>query len=386
MSYLVIALGALLALCGALAAAAGYPIIQVERGWAFFIAGTMAFSGGIVTIALGLILHRLAGLALGLKVSQAELPQPSDLLEDEPALRHAGHGQAPPQVPLPPLGPAAPAPAGSPHASGVRAWPQRPGRTGHAAARNGLKPRVVAPPATARMQELEAPETPASRAAPGGADAEGLPREPAETAHLYHRPPEEPYDEPWLSFDEPTAEEPGKARAGAPPAPAPQQLRQGHGSGRESVAEAHHFAPDESSAERALAGSAEEARAPDEAAVIEAILREELHVPPEIAPAAPGTGIEASPAPGLAANFGPDHLLGPASHPEALGAGPSAIDAASLASETLTIAGRYDSEGTSYIMYSDGSIEARTDNSVFHFKSMSELKRFMDKQAQGSKE
>ena len=33
-SYLVLVLGALLALCGAVAISAGYGIIQVERGWA----------------------------------------------------------------------------------------------------------------------------------------------------------------------------------------------------------------------------------------------------------------------------------------------------------------------------------------------------------------
>ena len=34
MSYVVLALGALLSLCGAVAIFTGYPIIEVERGWA----------------------------------------------------------------------------------------------------------------------------------------------------------------------------------------------------------------------------------------------------------------------------------------------------------------------------------------------------------------
>jgi hypothetical protein len=54
--------------------------------------------------------------------------------------------------------------------------------------------------------------------------------------------------------------------------------------------------------------------------------------------------------------------------------------------EELAITGQYQSAGTSYVMYSDGSIEARTEHAVFHFKSMTELKTFMDSDAQTSKE
>jgi hypothetical protein len=47
----------------------------------------------------------------------------------------------------------------------------------------------------------------------------------------------------------------------------------------------------------------------------------------------------------------------------------------------LAIVGRYESEGTSYVMYADGSIEARSERGVFHFRSMAELKAFMEAQA-----
>jgi hypothetical protein len=52
--------------------------------------------------------------------------------------------------------------------------------------------------------------------------------------------------------------------------------------------------------------------------------------------------------------------------------------------EELAIVGQYESAGTSYVMYSDGSIEARTAHEVFHFKSMTELKTFLDSEAQTS--
>ena len=40
--------------------------------------------------------------------------------------------------------------------------------------------------------------------------------------------------------------------------------------------------------------------------------------------------------------------------------------------------GRYDSDGTSYVMYSDGSIEAQSETGVFRFNSMAELKAFIE--------
>jgi hypothetical protein len=67
-----------------------------------------------------------------------------------------------------------------------------------------------------------------------------------------------------------------------------------------------------------------------------------------------------------------------------MGNEPASDDA--IGGETLGIVGRYESEGASFVRYADGSIEARTDHAVFHFKSMAELKRFMESQAQTPKE
>ena len=44
----------------------------------------------------------------------------------------------------------------------------------------------------------------------------------------------------------------------------------------------------------------------------------------------------------------------------------------------LSVIGRYDSDGTSYVMYSDGSIEAQSEAGVFRFNSMAELKAFIE--------
>ncbi len=56
----VIFFGLLLALGGIYGLWAGWDLIQLERGWSQFIAGSVALSGGVITIALGRILSVLA--------------------------------------------------------------------------------------------------------------------------------------------------------------------------------------------------------------------------------------------------------------------------------------------------------------------------------------
>jgi hypothetical protein len=43
--------------------------------------------------------------------------------------------------------------------------------------------------------------------------------------------------------------------------------------------------------------------------------------------------------------------------------------------------GRYEADGTMYVMFSDGSIEAQSEQGVYRFSSMAELKAFFDEQA-----
>ncbi len=42
------------------------------------------------------------------------------------------------------------------------------------------------------------------------------------------------------------------------------------------------------------------------------------------------------------------------------------------------VIGRYESEGTSYVMYADGSIDAQSEAGVYRFASMAELKTFIE--------
>jgi hypothetical protein len=54
--------GLILAGGGALAMWSGWDMILVERGWSLFIAGAVALSGGVVTIALGRVIATLGRL------------------------------------------------------------------------------------------------------------------------------------------------------------------------------------------------------------------------------------------------------------------------------------------------------------------------------------
>lgn len=77
--------GLLLAGGGALAMWSGWDMIVVERGWSLFIAGAVALSGGVVTMALGRViaaLGRLGSLAPAVEATRREaaaVPPPAPL-------------------------------------------------------------------------------------------------------------------------------------------------------------------------------------------------------------------------------------------------------------------------------------------------------------------
>jgi hypothetical protein len=62
-------------------------------------------------------------------------------------------------------------------------------------------------------------------------------------------------------------------------------------------------------------------------------------------------------------------------------AAPVASDGLAPPAADPAILGRYQANGNSYVMFSDGSIEAVTQTGVYHFKSMAELKAFIEAQA-----
>jgi hypothetical protein len=71
-SWGVTALGLALAAGGVYAMSTGWDMILLERGWSLFIAGSVAVSGGIVTVALGAVIGQIARLSSKMTVAAAQ--------------------------------------------------------------------------------------------------------------------------------------------------------------------------------------------------------------------------------------------------------------------------------------------------------------------------
>jgi len=340
---------------------AGYAIVEVERGWATFIAGSVAFSCGIVTLALGLILHRLSGLHALFKSGQGLSPthEPSPAAPFE-----ASSAPVPPR----PAAPSSPAGVGS----GVRNWPTRPMRSHLAAARSFLKSRV-----------------PMSRAARGTGESDYAPpkspplsREGPKPDYPTSEPPFEP------SFTLPGGmafgrEEEEQRRRDFPPAgPTPAEFEW-------RLAEQPELFDEERAADKIEEPSSEQfetgyhtseqdgqqgAAWPTETASIETLFDERLLFELDAALESRTEAEDLTPEGLEPADRTPE----PPAEEAALEEPSQEPPAPTSGQGELAIVGQYESEGTSYIMYSDGSIEARTEHAVFHFKSIAELKAFME--------
>jgi hypothetical protein len=288
MSYLVFAFGLALSVGGAFAIYFGYGIVSVERGWASVIAGAAALSGGVVTMALGLILNSLSRLRTVLEAEPSAIPLPGEVRlypdEDYADAPYAESFEAvPPEAP--PIG------ADFEDAPEHASWRQ-PG------------------PEAETMEDIRRIVAEKVRARTGIVDA---------TAGQTMAPP-------------PDAD---SGQPGLPAAPHPDD--DGYG-------EAEDYDP------RPI-----ERGAPDH-----------FGRPVEQTfPAASGLTLPDEPR-GHTAHQ-PDEKA--ASEPEA----PAVRE-----TEGRVVTRRYESAGTVYVMYADGSIEAQSEHGVMHFESMTELKAFMD--------
>jgi hypothetical protein len=332
MSYLVLALGLLLAICGAASISIGYEIINVERGWASVIGGAAALSGGIVTIALGMILHALSGLRALLKAER----DASEWVAATPGI----------DVPGPEINPAASraeleAPATlSPEPAGGAFDAVDAGRPAPAAGSAG---RRAEPAAQASIEDIR--------------------RVVAETNR---RPPAE------RRIENGTPLQANDAGAGPPaqsPAPmlndrsaaerAPQRRPESAPSGLPRALDLKDIAPQNFGPAPRAAG-AEAAAAPE---------RERSPIRASDGPPASSAGISSPPVQARPPR--------PASRPAA----EAAQGDLRLGNARFDVIGQYESEGTTYVMFADGSIDARSDLGAFHFSSMAELKAFMEAQA-----
>ncbi|ACK50623.1 conserved hypothetical protein [Methylocella silvestris BL2] len=331
MSYLIFAAGLLLAVCGAASISFGYGIINVERGWASVIGGASALSGGLITMALALILHSLSRLRAVLKAQgkRAVAATPAAVAEvPEDLVAQATAKEAPAAESAVADLTSAQTRVDDEHVTLVIPGP-------------ASAPATLAPPAV-RQPAPAAPEPWAAGLEPGAqASIEDIRRVVAETikgkrletlgAEAGQRAAAE------LPAAEPLVKPPPSVGAELPP----------------------------------------RRRAPPLS----------FHLPRavglnDLAPQG-STGAQTSVAPPLA---GPEDMRQDSPHPA-----PEQVFAG--ASEPLrpdmprkdppVVLGRYESEGTTYVMFSDGSIEARSKRGAYRFNSMAELKSFMDAQARG---
>ncbi|WP_442753537.1 hypothetical protein ACNHKD_11040 [Methylocystis sp. JAN1] len=91
------ALGLALAAGGLYAMWTGWDMILLERGWSLFIAGSVALSGGVVTIALGRVIAHLARLGAGVMAAAALVPRGEAEPSPSPPA-HAQTGESAPQA------------------------------------------------------------------------------------------------------------------------------------------------------------------------------------------------------------------------------------------------------------------------------------------------
>lgn len=269
MAYLVLAVGGLTTAIGLFLLATGFPVIEIERGWATVIAGATLTAGGLVTASLGLILRTLAGLKGTLSGSLS----PTPVFAASPGA---------------PMAPAAPSLATAPE---VPPLPIEPAIEPSPTIDHGATPTPKTTPILVEAPvttEIDAPSSvEESRYSETGSILDRL--EAHETRVELDRP---------LPNEAPTAEVHGLDHAFEDIEPAVQ--------------------------------------APTEP-----------ELPPEPARNEPSGERK----------------------PETQ---------ASEITEKSAVIGRYEADGTSYVMYADGSIEAQSPSGVYRFASMAELKSFIE--------
>lgn len=423
MSWLIVILGALLALGGGASLLYGFDIVVTERGSAMVIAGTTALAGGAVTLAIGLALRALAAAErrliarLPVRAERPRLPVRSEA-PAETAPRSAEPWQdltaarrnteAAPSAGAARMGAAAG--AGAALAGGMLVG-------------SALATRTEDGPVTAPISAPDA-STPARPAAP----AEPL-FDPAFEAVLHERL-DDAADSPRRTFSEAAATldaeailadllPPAAAEAApappavdvprlaepAPPAPAiardlqERQVQERHAQNTDlhnaeaQDADAADRVTDLDAATAAVAGSADDAgrdwAAPDD------LFSDPPFAGPEPSGATATPETEAgSP---IAVSAGPVHadaephadpVSEGAEDPHDLPAPPSVPQVetpptAAPSRAERAVLGVYRAAGRTYTMFADGSVEAVTETGVEYFDSLDQLRAHMSAEAQG---
>ena len=324
MAYFVLALGVLMSAAGLDAIATGYPIIQVERGWTTVIAGSAVLTGGLVVIAIGLVIRTLVDIKAALQawpisttaepnaVPAADKPPPAEEAMDGPSFG-AGTALAA-VVPATMLAEKSFEHRDEPHdargldveAPAAEAAPSEPEVSA------GAAPHATPAPETVETPPFDAYELQTPSTADHDLTLPANPRDPAESIS----------EDDWLDRAFSDIDRDLAAGTSATTSHSDVAFHPDHAEPEQS----QHVEPGPEP-------PAEAAGAHDETAVLAS--SDESH----------------------AAAIDPE----PGSTPH-----------------DLVVIGRYEADGTSYVMYSDGSIEAQSDAGVYRFGSMAELKAFIE--------
>jgi hypothetical protein len=352
-------IGAFLFILGVAVAWNGYGYVQIERGWTLVISGTVAFSTGLLLIALGFVLRELRAVAASasratLLLAKARTPQAPDFEEAPQAAlqeRIAENQLEPEEAPTP----FEPAPEPTP-AIGA---PERPfGETAYAPAARDWE----SEPERSAERTLQRRLPRVSEALKGAASAANplawmiRPEKPQARPPIEDRPAYSPSALP-LSL-------PSSSSVSWPePEPEPRP-------------EAEERLLEEASREDRLPVAEPEASPPEP---------EDLSGSLDAPEPAPAPDVE-SEQPAPESDREPEPQQEPAPQPEPtpeLAPEPEPARDAAPAGEApdKEVIGHYDAQGAHYIMYADGSIDAETVHGVYRFASMEELKQFIERQS-----
>ena len=341
MAWLIFALGAALCAGGLGTVWSGISYMPVEWGWSQIIAGTTAFSAGVVTIALAALLLRLGAIHKTLRAAGtmrhavAEI-EPEPLAAPRPVPIVISPDISPEAEPErfadSPAEPAEPSPFV--HRDIAEAAYDVP--SGRDTAANRIDDPIVEPPApvdivpepVAELRSDPSIERPARSRRTGWISPFGARR----------------------SKSEPPPVAPSLVDLGPPP-----------------------WALDPPEPDRPEPS-------PADPAVLSRLDLEHDSAPPSDAPQPDREEPSADPAILLPAPSAPD---APADMPPTAPApnGVSGHDAA----EPPTVVGRYEAGGASYALFSDGTIEVETETGLHRFASMDDLKQFLERQDQTSR-
>jgi hypothetical protein len=403
----VFALGIILIVGGAWGMARGSAYVQLEWGWSSVISGSVAFTGGVLTLAVGCVLQRLdalqgalhrAGVGASIMVQPAEVP-----VAEEPATEPMPLGVGPVTLaarePEPP--PAAYADPALQAAAAINlellAHEQHPAATEHADPHPS--------PQFTETASSEPPPEVIHAADQGPADdmvkAAGVSDEPELDAAIEEllaeergRTPQSAAEFPPAAAVEPAAELPEPASAPEPDKLQKAAQRAGGWRGLFSRKERGASSPpptDQPAVEPAWEDQALQAPLePEEPASAPA--HKGVPSPAVHGDSIPRTGDDwfDRALSGLDETYEPSGRGAPkeTSHErEREDVTHSKLEADQPAAEEPpgsappaepAVIGRYTSGSTTYVMFADGSIEAETPNGVLHFASLADLKVYVE--------